>query len=152
MMEPIKKKLENGFLILLTKDGKDLGYMVPTEEHVRVIESEFRQTGRTPTDIIDKAIEILREEGCHPSFQLANKAGTNSKDFIIFKQAEPKAGNMLKMIKHENRLITFIRGPWKDERGLRHPPTSPRPIGTKTITEVPVIPEKANETVACYRL
>src|SRR6056297_305338 len=138
-MEPIKKKLENGFLILLTKDGKDLGYMVPTEEHVRVIEGEFRQTGRTPTDIIDKAIEILREQGCHPSFQLAHKAGTNPKDFIIFKQAEPKAGNMLKMTRYKGSFTTFIRGVWEDDEGNRHPPTSPRPIGTKTITEIPVI-------------
>lgn len=125
----------NGYLIRI----KEYAYVVPTRKYVRAIETEFRMTGKTPTDIIDKAIEILREEGCRQSFQLAHEVGTNPKDFIIFKQVEPKAANVLKMRDYGGQINTFLRGTWKDEEGFDHRPESPRPIGIKTVTEVPVI-------------
>lgn len=121
------------------------GYMVPTRKHVDVIEAEYECTGRTPTDIIDAAIKILREKGCQRGSQLPGMVGVSPYDFIVFKQAEPKANNMLKMARYNRGFVTFIRGTakYEDEYGAEVyvSPIESRPTGVKTKTEVPLIRE-----------
>lgn len=136
---------KNGYFIEI--DG--CGYIVSTKKHVDVIKAEYERTGRTPTDIIDAAIKILREKGCQRSFQLPNFVGVGNYNFIVFKQAEPKANNMLKMENYGNDFVTFIRGSakYEDENRIEIyvPPKNPRPIGVKSKTEAPLIREGFQE-------
>ena len=138
-MKVKSKIVQNGVLFHIIINDIHYGYLLPDIDYINIIMDIHAKTDKTPTDIIDTAIEILRTDGCQYSLPFARKLGITPEEFIICKQIEPKANTMLKMMKYGNRFITFIRGIWEDENGNKQPSSSPRPVHTKTLYELPLI-------------
>jgi hypothetical protein len=126
---------KNGVFVDIEKEGYYYTYMVWQPSQAEAILNEFEKTGRTPTDIIHDAIEILKRDGCKKVSSLVSELGIRQVFFIVCKQADPLANNVLKMGKpSDGTMYVWLRGRSEGVLGL----AAPRPLGTKTDSIVPL--------------
>ena len=124
----------NGIVVQIEKEGLYYTYMVWQPSQVEAIKIEYERSGRTPSEIIDEAIQLLKNKGCIRVGTLVRMLGISQPLFVLCKQAEPRGTNILKMGRHDSDMVVWLRGKSTNSKNT----FDSRPIGDKTKTVIPV--------------
>ena len=133
--------ISNGVLVNIFESSRQETYVVWQMSQAEVISNEYIGRDRTPRDIIRETIKFLDQEGCSSVINVCRFLAISRPAFIVFKQADPLAQNVLKM---DTKLI-WLRG----QGEINKFPAEPKQRGEKTNTVVPLWRLAVTRRLAC---
>jgi len=140
-------KVFNGWAVTIQDSRGSFKYIVWQYSQAIVIENIYETKGQTPTDIINDAIELLKENGCMTLGWLRKELGIRPAEWTVCKQCDPLASNVIKMSTGpEPQVKIWLRGPSVDGHGR----TTSRPVGTKNNAISPLWNEPVARQVVTY--